>query len=138
MIGFSNYDSIRRHPQNCLKSSAVSPQCIIKFDRLILSVLSDNLFQNELDLSIGDFDLPICLGMIRSRQLVIDGIFLQQSFKNSVAEMRSIITNYRSRGAKSGEDVFFRKFDNYFIIIRLFWHNIYPFRDIAVRNWEFY
>ena len=46
---------------------------------------------------------------------MIDGIFSHQSFKNSVAEMRSIITNYRSRGAKSGEDVLFEKFDNHFV-----------------------
>ena len=87
MIGFFEYESVRRHPQNCLESSAVSPQCIIEFDRPILSVLSDSLFQNELDLSIGDIDLFICMGMIWSRQLVIDGIFSHQNFKNSVAEM---------------------------------------------------
>ena len=50
---------------------------------------------------------------------MIDGIFLHQSFKNSIAEMRSIITNYRSGGAKSGEDVVFEKFDNHFLSLVL-------------------
>ena len=43
-------------------------------------------------------------------------------------------TNYRSGGAKSGEDVFFEKFDNHFIVISLCRHNFYPFRDIAHSN----
>jgi len=65
---------------------------------------------------------------------MIDGIFSHQSFKNSIAEMRSIITNYRSRGAKSGEDVFFEKFDNHFVVIGLCWHSFYPFRDVIDSN----
>ena len=65
---------------------------------------------------------------------MIDGIFSHQSFKNSIAEMRSIITNYRLGGAKSGEYVFFEKFDNHFVVIRLCWHNFYLFRDIVYRN----
>ena len=48
--------------------------------------------------------------------------------------MRSIITNYPSGGAKSGEDVFFEKFDNYFIVIGLCWHNFYQFRDVIDSN----
>ena len=48
--------------------------------------------------------------------------------------MQSIITNYRSRGAKSGEDVLFEKFDNYFVVIRLSWHSFYPLRDIIYSN----
>ena len=65
---------------------------------------------------------------------MIDGIFSNQSFKNSIAEMRSIITNYRSRGAKSGEDVLLEKFDNHFVVIGLSWHNFNPFRDIIYNN----
>ena len=65
---------------------------------------------------------------------MIDGIFPHQSFKNSVAEMRSIITNYRSRGAKSGEDVLFEKFDNHFVVIGHSWHSFNPFRDIIYSN----
>jgi len=60
--------------------------------------------------------------------------FLHQSFKNSVVEMWSIITNYRSRGAKSGEDVFFEKFDNHFVVSGLCRHNFYPFKDIVYNN----
>jgi len=45
--------------------------------------------------------------------------------------MQSIITNYRSRGAKSGENVFFEKFDNHFVVIDLSWYIFYPFRDIS-------
>ena len=48
--------------------------------------------------------------------------------------MRSIITNYRSGGAKSGEDVLFKKFDNHFVVIRLSWHSFYPLRDIIYSN----
>ena len=48
--------------------------------------------------------------------------------------MRSIITNYRSGGAKSGEDVFFEKFDNHFVVIGLSWHSFYPFRDVIYSN----
>ena len=65
---------------------------------------------------------------------MIDGIFSHKSFKNSVAEMRPIITNYRSRGAKSGEDVLFEKFDNHFVVIGLCRHSFYPFRDIVYSN----
>ena len=65
---------------------------------------------------------------------MIDGIFPHQSFKNSVAEMRSIITNYRSGGAKSREDVFFEKFDNHFVVIGLCWHSFYSFRDVIDSN----
>jgi len=61
---------------------------------------------------------------------VSDRIFQHQSFKNSIAEMRSIITNYRSGGAKSGEDIFLEKFDNHFVVIGLCRHSFYPFRDI--------
>ena len=48
--------------------------------------------------------------------------------------MRSIITNYRSGGAKSEEDVLFEKFDNHFVVIRLSWHSFYPLRDIIYSN----
>jgi len=48
--------------------------------------------------------------------------------------MRSIITNYRSGGAKSGDDAFFEKSDNHFVVIGLSWHNFYPFRDVIYRN----
>ena len=48
--------------------------------------------------------------------------------------MRSIITNYRSGDAKSGEDVFFEKFDNHFIVIGLSWHSFYLFRDVIYSN----
>ena len=67
---------------------------------------------------------------------MIDGIFPHQIFKNSVAEMWSIITNYRSGGAKSGEDVLFEKFDNHFVVIRLSRHSFYPLRDTTTKmNW---
>ena len=48
--------------------------------------------------------------------------------------MRSIITSYRSMGAKSGEDVVFEKFDNHFVVIGLCRHNFYLFRDIVHNN----
>ena len=48
--------------------------------------------------------------------------------------MRSIITNYRSGGAKSGEDIFFKKFDNHYVVIGLCRHRFYPFRDIVHSN----
>ena len=48
--------------------------------------------------------------------------------------MRSIITNYRSGGAKSGEDIFLEKFDNHFVVIGLCGHNFYSFRDIIHSN----
>jgi len=60
---------------------------------------------------------------------VINGILPHQSFKNSIVEMRSIITNYRSGGAKSGEDVFFEKFDNHFVVTGLYRHSFNLFRD---------
>ena len=44
--------------------------------------------------------------------------------------MRSIITNYRSWGVKTGEDIFLEKFDNHFVAIGLSWHNFYLFRDV--------
>jgi len=44
--------------------------------------------------------------------------------------MRSIIINYRSGDAKSGEDIFFEKFDNHFFVISLSWHSFYLFRDV--------
>ena len=65
---------------------------------------------------------------------MIDGIFSHHSFKNSIAEMRSIITNYSSGGAKLGEDIFFEKFDNHFVVIDLCRHSFYPFRDIVHSN----
>ena len=65
---------------------------------------------------------------------MIDRIFSHQSFKNSITEIRTIITNYRSGGAKSGEDVFFEKFDNHFVVIGLCTHKFYPFRDIVYSN----
>ena len=65
---------------------------------------------------------------------MIDRIFPHQSFKNSITEMRSIITNYRSGGAKLGEDVFFEKYDNHFVVIGLCRHSFYPFRDIVYSN----
>ena len=65
---------------------------------------------------------------------MIDRIFSHQRFKDSIAEMRSIITNYCSGGVKSGEDVFFEKFDNHFVVIGLCWHNFYPFRDVIESN----
>ena len=48
--------------------------------------------------------------------------------------MQSIITNYRSGSAKSGEDVFFKKLDNHFVVIGLSWYNFYPFRDVIYSN----
>ena len=65
---------------------------------------------------------------------MIDGIFPHQSFKNSIVEMRPIITNYHSGGVKSGEDVFFEKFENHFVVIGLSWHSFYPFRDVIYSN----
>ena len=50
---------------------------------------------------------------------MIDGIFSHQNFKNSIAEMRSIITNYRSGGAETGEDIVLEKFDNHFVVVGL-------------------
>ena len=37
-------------------------------------------------------------------------------------------------GAKSGEDVFFEKFDNHFVVIGLCRHSFYPFRDVIDSN----
>ena len=65
---------------------------------------------------------------------MIDGIFSHQSFKNSIAEMQPIITNYRSGGAETGEDIFLEKFDNHFVVVGLSWHSFYPFRDIIYSN----
>jgi len=65
---------------------------------------------------------------------VIDGIFPHQRFKNSIVEMRSIITNYRSGGVETGEDIVLEKFDNHFIVIGLSWHNFYPIRDVIDSN----
>ena len=48
--------------------------------------------------------------------------------------MRSIITNYRSGGVKSGEDVLFKKFDNHFDVIGLSWHSFNPLRDVININ----
>jgi len=48
--------------------------------------------------------------------------------------MRPIITNYRSGGAKSGEDNFLEKFDNYFVVIGQYMHSFYLFRDIIYSN----
>ena len=58
---------------------------------------------------------------------MIDGVFPHQNFKNSIAEMRPIITNYRSEGAKTGEYIFLEKFDNHFVVIDLSRHDFYPF-----------
>jgi len=33
------------------------------------------------------------------------------------------MTNYHSGVAKLGEDIFFEKFDNHFVVIGLCWHN---------------
>ena len=65
---------------------------------------------------------------------MIDGIFLHQSFKNAIAKMQSIIANYRFGGAKSGEDVFFEKFDSHFVVIGLCRHSFNPFRDVIDSN----
>ena len=69
---------------------------------------------------------------------MIDGIFLHQSFKYSIAEMRSIITNYRSGGTETGEDIFLEKFDNHFVVVGLGKHDFYPFGDVSTAtkmNW---
>jgi len=50
--------------------------------------------------------------------------------------MRPIITNYRSRGAKTGEDILLKKFDNHFVVIGLKRHSFYPFRDLIHCNQE--
>ena len=63
---------------------------------------------------------------------MIDGIFSHLSFKNSIAE--SIIINYRSGGAEIGEDIFFEKFNNHFVVIGLRRHSFYLFRDIIHYN----
>jgi len=33
-----------------------------------------------------------------------------------------------------GEDIFFEKFDNHFVVIGLSWHNFYPFEDVIYNN----
>ena len=64
---------------------------------------------------------------------MIDGIFSYKRFKDSIAEMRSIITNYRF-GVSKREDIFLEEFDNHFVVIGLSWHNFCPFKDVIYSN----
>ena len=64
---------------------------------LILSILTDGLFKNLLDLPIQNLYMTACLRMLWSGKTMNDGIFLKESIKGPIIEMDSLVTNNQSR-----------------------------------------
>jgi len=62
--------------------------------------MSDCFLQNELNLSVRHFYMPIDLGMICYGQFMSDRVFTRQGFERPVAEMSPIITDNSARGTE--------------------------------------
>ncbi|CAA7039988.1 unnamed protein product [Microthlaspi erraticum] len=123
---------IERRPSNGgFVSCSISPKCSSSLAAqsflVKLTVFSNMAF----DLSVGDFNLPTGLRVIRCSDLVLDSITLHQLLKHLVDEMGTSIRNNNPWDAISWKDDGSEQFDNNLSITGWAGNGFNPFGHIV-------
>ena len=94
----------RAHPNRCLESGTVCPECVTELERPILPCSSYGLLQNRLDLPVGNLSLTVSLRMIGSGYLVGYPMTTQEIVELAVDEVLASIADHGSWHSKARED----------------------------------
>ena len=117
MASFAIYKMVRRHSQKYLICNMICTQGISQSQWPILLSGINCLFQNQFDLSIGQFSLPIHLGMIGNGYLMSNPVLAIKVSNWPITKMHPLITHYCPRHPKPWKDILFKKLHHHLVVI---------------------